>query len=55
MSKYLVTYSVKFVTEVEVTDGETVEDVVSDIEIPENDESTYCADSYQTYDVKQIN
>ena len=55
MSKYLVTYSVKFVTEVEVTDGETVEDVVSDIEIPENNESTYCDDSFEIDEVKQIN
>ena len=55
MSKYLVTYSVKFVTEVEVPEGQNVEDVVSDIEIPENDESTYCADSYEIYEVKQIN
>ena len=55
MSKYRVTYSVRFVTEVEVTDGETVEDVVSGIEIPENDESAYCADSYEICEVKKIN
>ena len=55
MSKHLVTYSVRFVTEVEVPEGQSVEDVVSDIEIPENDKSTYCADSFEIDEMKQIN
>ncbi len=54
MSKYLVTYSVKFVTEVEVPEGQNLEDVLSDIVIPENDKSTYCDDSYEIYEVKKI-
>ncbi len=54
MNRYFVTYGVKFATEVEVPEGQNLEDVLLDIVIPENDESTYCDNSYEVYEVKKI-
>ena len=55
MIKYCVTYGVRFITEVEVTEGEVIEDVISDIKIPEDEKSTYCANSFEIAELKQIN
>lgn len=45
--KKVVTFSVKFTTEIEYSDDSDLADKISDIDIPENDSCSYVQDSFE--------
>jgi hypothetical protein len=52
--KIRVTYSVKFETELTVQDGETVEDLIEDIEIPDNSDNQYVDNSFTVVSTEEV-
>lgn len=52
--QYRVTYSVRYETVIEVEEGESVDDAVSDVEIPETEKVMYVDQSFKVVDVEKL-
>ena len=53
--KYLLKYTVMFETVIECDDAEDFDDLVANIDIPENEENSYFPNSFEAHSVKVIN
>lgn len=54
MKQYRVTYSVRYETVIDVEENNSVEDAVSDVQIPETDNVTYVEQSFKVIDVEKL-
>jgi len=52
--KIRVTYSVRFETELTVQEGETVADLIEDIEIPDNSDNQYVDNSFTVVSTEEV-